>query len=43
MRGCIGEPALAAENNSKAYELRDHASDREKFFIAATYETQASQ
>jgi eukaryotic-like serine/threonine-protein kinase len=40
--GLLGEPALAAENNSKAYELRDHASDREKLWIAATYETQVT-
>jgi len=34
------ECTLSAESNKKAYELRDRASDREKFFIAATYETQ---
>jgi serine/threonine protein kinase/tetratricopeptide (TPR) repeat protein len=33
-----GESALAAENTSKAYELRDRASDEEKFFIAAYYD-----
>ena len=31
-----------AENIRKAYELRDRASDREKFFIAATYETRVT-
>src|SRR5262245_63780180 len=40
--GLLGQPALSAENNKKAYELRDHASDREKFLIAATYETQVT-
>jgi tetratricopeptide (TPR) repeat protein len=37
-----GEPALAAENNSKAYELRDRASDRERFFITANYDLQVT-
>jgi tetratricopeptide (TPR) repeat protein len=36
--GVIGEGARAIENNSKAYELRDRVSDREKFFITATYQ-----
>ncbi len=40
--GLLGQPALSAENNKKAYELRDRASDREKFFITATYETQVT-
>ena len=40
--GLLGEPALSAASNKKAYELRDRASDREKFFIAATYETQVT-
>jgi len=40
--GLLGQPALSAENNKKAYELRERASDREKFFIAATYETQVT-
>ncbi len=34
----IGESALSAENGGKAYRLRDHTSDREKFFIAANYD-----
>jgi tetratricopeptide (TPR) repeat protein len=38
----LGQPALSAENNKKAYELRNRASDREKFFISATYETQVT-
>jgi serine/threonine protein kinase/tetratricopeptide (TPR) repeat protein len=38
MYGDIGEAALSAENSGKAYGLRDRASDREKFFIAANYD-----
>ena len=30
------------ESNSKAYQLRDRASDREKFFITATYDLQVT-
>ena len=41
--GFLGQPALSAESNKKAYELRDRASDREKFFIAATYETASNR
>ena len=37
MYGATGESALSAENTSKAYQLRDRASDRERFFISATY------
>ena len=33
MYGDIGESALSAESTSKAYQLRDRASDQEKFFI----------
>jgi serine/threonine protein kinase/tetratricopeptide (TPR) repeat protein len=40
--GFIGESALSAESNSKAYQLRDRASDAEKFFIAATYDMQVT-
>ncbi len=40
--GLLGQFELSAESNQKAYELRDRASDREKFFIAATYETQVT-
>ena len=36
----IGESAKAAEFTSKAYELRDRASDREKSFIVALYQRQ---
>ena len=28
--GLLGEPALAAENTRKAYEMRDRTSDREQ-------------
>src|SRR5271157_2794798 len=36
--GEMGESDLSAESTSKAYDLRDRASDREKFFITASYE-----
>ena len=32
-----GEPSLAAGYTRKAYELRDHASDAERYFISAVY------
>ena len=35
MYGDLDESALSAESTSKAYQLRDRASDREKFFITA--------
>jgi serine/threonine protein kinase/lipopolysaccharide biosynthesis regulator YciM len=38
----IGDFALATENSRKAYELRDRASDRERFFITAYYEVQVT-
>ena len=38
MYGVTGESALSAESTSKAYQLRDRASDQEKFFITATYD-----
>ena len=34
----LDESDLSAESTTKAWQLRDHASDREKFFITATYE-----
>ena len=40
--GLLGQIELSTESNKKAYELRDRASDREKFFITATYETQVT-
>ena len=36
------EPALSAESTTKAYRLRDRASDAEKFFIAASYDLQVT-
>jgi tetratricopeptide (TPR) repeat protein len=40
--GTTGESDLAAENTRKAYELRDRASDKEKFFITAYYDGRAT-
>jgi len=42
MYGDIGESALSAKNTSKAYQLRDRASDQEKFFISVNYELQVT-
>ena len=36
--GSTGESNLATENIRKAYELRDRANDRERFFITAYYD-----
>jgi len=33
----IGEPSIATDYTSKAYELRDRASEPEKYFISAIY------
>jgi tetratricopeptide (TPR) repeat protein len=38
MYGSIGETEVGTENTRKAYELRDRASDKEKFFITAYYD-----
>lgn len=38
----IGEFVLSAENTGKAYELRERASDNEKFFISASYDMQVT-
>ena len=38
MHSTIGDPSLAAEYASKAYELRQRTNDREKFFITAYYD-----
>jgi tetratricopeptide (TPR) repeat protein len=38
MYGDMGESGLSAESTTKAYQLRDRTSDREKFFITASYE-----
>jgi eukaryotic-like serine/threonine-protein kinase len=40
--GDIGETGLSAENTTKAYQLRERATDAEKFFITATYEQQVT-
>ena len=42
MYGDLGESDLSAESTSKAYQLRDRASDAEKFFITASYEMQVT-
>jgi tetratricopeptide (TPR) repeat protein/predicted Ser/Thr protein kinase len=34
----MNQAAPAAENNRKAYELRDRVSERERFYITATYD-----
>src|SRR6202022_5043105 len=40
--GFMSQPALSAESNSQAYQLRDRASDAEKFFITASYHLQVT-
>ncbi len=40
--GDIGEFALSAENTSKAYQLRNHTSERERLFIDVTYHRQVT-
>jgi len=40
--GEIGESELSAENTTKAYQLRDRASDAEKFLITTTYDQQVT-
>ena len=40
--GDLEEPGLSRDSTSKAYELRDRTSDREKFFIAALYDLQVT-
>jgi len=42
MYGSSGETDLGTENTRKAYELRDRASDNEKFFITAYYDGRAT-
>jgi eukaryotic-like serine/threonine-protein kinase len=42
MYGDIGESALSAKNTSEAYQLRDRASDQEKFFISVSYDLQVT-
>jgi serine/threonine protein kinase/tetratricopeptide (TPR) repeat protein len=38
----LGESVLAMESTSKAYQLRDHASDRERFLITTLYDRQVT-
>jgi eukaryotic-like serine/threonine-protein kinase len=38
MYGDIGESDLSAQSTSKAYELRERVSDRERFFISSSYD-----
>src|ERR1017187_3101577 len=40
--GDIGESELSAESTSKAWQLRDRATDAEKFFITANYDLQVT-
>jgi tetratricopeptide (TPR) repeat protein len=42
MYGHTGESALATKHITRAYELRDRASEKEKFFITAYYEGRAT-
>jgi DNA-binding winged helix-turn-helix (wHTH) protein len=42
MYGDIGESGLSAVNTSKAYELRNRASDQEEFFISLSYDLQVT-
>jgi len=42
MYGDIGESVLSAVNTSKAYQLRDRASEQEKFFISLSYDLQVT-
>jgi tetratricopeptide (TPR) repeat protein len=38
----VGESVLSAESTTKAWQLREHASEREKFFISFTYDRQVT-
>jgi eukaryotic-like serine/threonine-protein kinase len=40
--GVIGESVLAADSLKKAYAMRNHASDPEKFFISLNYEQEVT-
>jgi eukaryotic-like serine/threonine-protein kinase len=42
MYGDIGESSLSAESTSRAYQLRNRASDEERFFITASYDKQVT-
>jgi len=43
MYGDLNEAALSAESTRKAYQLRDQASDREKLWITAAYDTEVTE
>src|SRR6185369_413244 len=38
----VGESVLSAESTTRAWRLREHASEREKFFISFTYDRQVT-
>jgi DNA-binding winged helix-turn-helix (wHTH) protein/tetratricopeptide (TPR) repeat protein len=40
--GDIGEAELSAKNSTMAYELRDRASDEERYWISASYDKQVT-
>jgi DNA-binding winged helix-turn-helix (wHTH) protein/Tfp pilus assembly protein PilF len=42
LHGTTGESALASQSIRRAYELRNHASDQERFFIDAYYDGRAT-
>src|SRR5262249_19797841 len=42
MYSTLGETLLGEESISKAYQLRDHATDRDRFFIATIYDRQVT-
>lgn len=42
MAGDVGEFSLSRESARKAYELRDHTSERERFFITLSYHRQVT-
>jgi tetratricopeptide (TPR) repeat protein len=42
MYGDMNESTLSAESTTKAWQLRDRASDREKFFISSSYDLQVT-
>ncbi|HLJ78600.1 MAG TPA: winged helix-turn-helix domain-containing protein [Acidobacteriaceae bacterium] len=41
--GDLGEAALSAQSTAQAYALRDRTSDREKFWITTSYDTQVTE
>src|SRR4029077_12332294 len=38
----VGESVLSAQNTTRAWQLRDRVSDRERFFIDFTYDRQVT-